>query len=155
MRVTRAEGQLRNFIASGLGIPPAGEYDTQLEVSALGDMQRWARRFGGFALETRQREYRGLLVESSGPASIGFELVVRDGGLLFQPCRAWVFGIPLPLWLAPRIEAENSPGESGGWRVRVRFSVPFLGQVAEYEGEVIAEGAALDGASRLGHGTGV
>ncbi len=139
LRVTRAEGWLRNAIAAAMGIPPAGEYETQLEVSPLADGQRWRRRFGIHALETSQRVYRGLLLESSGPASIGFELVVQEGVLLFLPRRAWVFGIPLPLWLAPRIEAENSPAQSGGWSVRVRFGVPLLGQVAVYEGDVIAE----------------
>jgi hypothetical protein len=141
MQVTRAADKLRNAIAAGLGIPPAGDYEAQLEVSPLGDTQRWIRRFGTYALETGQREYRGLLVESSGPASVGFELVVREGALLFRPCRAWFFGIPLPLWLAPRIEAENWPGEPDGWRVQVRFAVPLLGQVAEYEGIVVADDA--------------
>jgi hypothetical protein len=152
LRVTRAMGRVRNAIASGLGIPPAGEYETELDVSPLADGQRWKRRFGDYALETTQREYRGLLVEASGPASIGFELVVDQGSLLFVPRRAWVFGIPLPRWLAPRIEAENSPAESGGWRVRVRFGVPLLGQVAEYEGNVIEE-AAADAAPASAPGT--
>ena len=123
-----------------MGIPPAGEYETQLEVSPLREGQRWSRRFGTYTLETKQSEYRGLLVESSGPATIGFELVVQEGSLRILPRRAWVFGIPLPLWTAPRIEAENSPAESsGGWRVRVRFGVPLLGLIAEYEGHVTAE----------------
>jgi Domain of unknown function (DUF4166) len=139
LRVTRADGLIRNAIAAAMGIPPAGEYETQLEVTPLRDGQRWSRRFGTYALETSQSEYRGLLLESTGPASIGFELVVQEGSLLFLPRRAWVFGIPLPLWLAPRIEAENSPVESGGWRVRVRFGIPMLGQIAEYEGDVISE----------------
>ena len=139
LRVTRAEGRLRNAIAAAMGIPPAGEYETLLDVSPLGDGQRWKRRFGIHALETSQRVYRGLLLESSGPASIGFELVVQEGSLLFLPRRAWVFGIPLPLWLAPAIKAENSPTQSGGWSVRVRFGVPLLGQIAVYEGEMISE----------------
>jgi hypothetical protein len=154
LRVTRADGRLRNAVAAGMGIPPAGEYETQLDVSPLGDGQRWRRRFGRYALETTQREHRGLLLESSGPASIGFELVVDQGELLFFPRRAWLFGIPLPLWLAPRIEAENSPAESGGWRVRVRFGVPLLGRVAEYEGDVIPQDAAGGSTPRLTPGTG-
>lgn len=142
MRVTRAKGRLRNAIATVLRIPPAGEYDMTLEVSPRGDAQLWVRRFGPHVLTTRQREYRGLLLESSGPASIGFDLVLQEGALLFRPRRAWAFGIRLPLWLAPWIEPENRPMESGGWRVQVRFGVPLLGQVAEYTGIVVAEGDA-------------
>ena len=149
LRVTCAAGRLRNAIASGLGIPPAGEYDMWLEVSPRGESQRWVRHFGRYALETDQSEYQGLLVESSGPASIGFELIIREGALLFRPCRAWILGIPLPLWLAPRIAVENWPGGSEGWLVRVRFGVPLLGQVAEYEGDVVANEADGNRASHL------
>jgi hypothetical protein len=140
LRVTRAPGRLRNLVAAGLGIPPAGEYDMQLEVTPRGERQLWVRRFGRHALTTGQRAHRGLLVEASGPASIGFDLVAQDGALIFKPRRAWALGVPLPLWLAPHIEAENLPHEAGGWRVVVRFGVPLLGPVAAYEGVVTAEG---------------
>jgi hypothetical protein len=139
LSVTRTAGRLRNFAATALGIPPAGEYDLLLEVTPLAGGQLWVRRFGAHTLETIQTEYRGLLVESSGPASLGFELIVGDGALFFRPCRAWVLGIRLPLWLAPCIEADNRPGDSGGWRVHLRFRVPLLGLVGEYEGDVMPE----------------
>src|SRR5207247_2069614 len=89
MNVVRAGGRLRNLIAAAMGIPPAGVYDMLLEVSPRGKAERWVRRFGRHVLATVQREYRGLLVESSGPASIGFELVIQEGALLFRPRRAW------------------------------------------------------------------
>jgi hypothetical protein len=139
LRVTRGAGRIRNLLARALGIPPTGEYDVLLEILPQGDVQRWVRRFGPYMLETCQWERRGLLVEASGPGSIGFELTVREGALHFQPRRAWAVGIPLPLWMAPRIVAENTPSESGGWRVRVRFGVPLLGQVAEYVGVIVAD----------------
>ena len=64
------------------------------------------------------------------------ELLVEGESLLFRARRAWLFGIPLPLWLSPRIEAENHPATSDGWQVRVCFRVPLLGEVARYEGTV-------------------
>jgi hypothetical protein len=136
VEIVRQKGWLRNRIASLLGIPPAGHYHVRLEVIPVGRTERWLRRFAHFTLETRQRAYRGLLLESSGPGSIGFELVVRDGDLYFHCRRAWVFGVPVPLWLAPRIASENRAVASGGWSLSVRFSVPGLGQIAEYRGEV-------------------
>jgi hypothetical protein len=139
LSVTRTAGRLRNLAAAALGIPPPGEYDLLLEVSPHAAGQRWVRRFGTHTLETIQSDYRGLLVESSGPASLGFELSVEGSALLFRPRRAWVLGIRLPLWLAPRIEADNWPNETGGWRVHLRFGVPFLGLVGEYEGDVKPE----------------
>lgn len=140
LRVARGEGRLRNLVAWLLGVPAAGECNVRLEVSPHGDGQRWARCFGEHVLETTQGDYRGLLVESSGPGSFGFELAVHDGALFFHRRRAWAFGLPIPHWLAPDIEAKNMPNASSGWRVSVRFSVPLLGPIAEYEGKVTAEG---------------
>jgi Domain of unknown function (DUF4166) len=142
LSVRRSAGRLRNLGAAALGVPPEGDYDLLLEVTLNGAGQRWTRRFGPHALVTTQIEHCGLLVESSGPGSLGFELIVEAGALLFRPRRAWVFGLPVPLWMAPNIEADNWPTESGGWRVHLRFCLPLLGVVGEYEGEVTPEGAS-------------
>jgi Domain of unknown function (DUF4166) len=144
LKVTRSAGRLRNFVATTLGLPPAGEYDMALEVTSHAGCQHWLRRFGNHRLETTQAEYRGLLVEALGPGSIGFALAVVGGALLFRPCRAWLFGIPLPLCLAPGITAGNWPAEAGGWRVRVDFRVPLLGSVGDYEGDVRPAGEPAD-----------
>ena len=138
LRVTRAAGWLRNGAAWALGIPPAGEYDLLLEVVPHGDGQRWARHFGKHTLTTMQYVWRDLLIERKGLASLGFVLIVEGESLLFKARRAWVLGVPVPLWLSPCIEAENRHCAAGGWHVRVVFRVPLLGQVAEYSGTVIA-----------------
>jgi hypothetical protein len=137
LSITKTPGRLNNLAAAAMGIPPAGDYDLLLEVLPYAGGQRWVRYFGTYTLVTTQKDYRGMLIEYSGPASIGFELVVQNGSLFFHPRRAWLMGIPLPLWLAPRIEAENQSIETGGWRVCVRFGVPLLGLVAQYEGNVM------------------
>jgi hypothetical protein len=136
LQVIRTGGWLRHAIATLMGIPPAGGYEVSLEVSAVADGERWRRRFGGHTLKTVQNVRRGLLVEASGPGSLGFELIVEDGALLFRRRRAWLFGVRLPLWLAPTIEAANMPTDSGSWHVSVRFSIPVLGDIGRYEGEI-------------------
>ena len=145
LSITRTPGRLHNLAAAAMGIPPAGDYDLVLEVLPFAGGQRWVRHFGTYTLATNQKDYRGMLIEYAGPASIGFELVVQSGSLFFHPRHAWVMGIPLPRWLAPRIEAENRSTETDGWRVRVRFCVPLLGLVAEYEGNVEPEKASPSG----------
>jgi hypothetical protein len=137
LKVTRAAGRLRSLAASALGLPPAGDYDVLLEVVPHGAGQRWVRHFGQHLLTTDQGRRRELLLESSGPAGIGFALTVADGALLFRGDRAWLCGVPLPRWLVSGLAAENTPADSGGWRVRVCFRLPLLGLVGEYEGEVI------------------
>lgn len=138
LTVTRAPGWLRRLAAWALGIPPAGDYELVLDVSPHGAGQRWSRHFGKHTLTTTQIAWRELLVERKGLASLGFELQVEGERLCFKPRRAWVLGVPVPLWMSPQIEAENWPSEAGGWHVRVVFRVPLLGQVAAYAGEVRA-----------------
>ncbi len=140
LMVTRTAGSLRPLVAAALGIPPPGEYSLLLEVVPDGRGQRWVRRFGPHTLTTHQVEERGLLVESSGPASLGFMLSVENGVLRFRVRRAWLLGVPWPRWLAPTIEADNWAREPDGWRVRVQFRVPLLGLVGQYEGDVLPEG---------------
>jgi hypothetical protein len=136
MQVVREKGWFRNRIASLLGIPPAGRYETHLEVLPWSCGERWLRHFNAHTLETRQRAYGDLLLESSGPGTIGFELAVDRGGLLFRCRRAWLVGVRIPLWLAPQIEADNRAVDPERWSVSVRFSVLGLGQIAKYEGEI-------------------
>ena len=112
LTVTRAAGWLRNFAAWALGIPPAGDYDLLLEVIPHGVGQRWVRHFDNYTLTTVQTEWRGLLIERKGLASLGFELIIRGETLLFKPRRAWVLVVPAPLWLSPCIEAENWANEA-------------------------------------------
>jgi hypothetical protein len=139
LTVTRPAGYFRGLAATALGIPPAGDYDLILDVSPHRAGQRWVRRFGRHTLATTQIDHHGMLVESTGPSSLGFQLSIKSGALLFHPSRAWVLGIPWPLWLAPSIVAHNWPNEPGGWRVRVEFRVPLLGLVGRYEGDVMPE----------------
>jgi len=136
MHVIRGRGWFRHTIANLLGIPPAGLYDVSLEVSYVEGGERWRRQFGEHVLETVQSVRGGLLAEASGRASLGFEMLVQDGALLLRRRRAWLGGIRLPLWLAPHVEAEDTATDGPAWRVSVRFGIPFLGEVARYEGEV-------------------
>src|SRR4051794_1186451 len=71
-RITRGSGLLRNLVA-GLGrLPRAGEaVPMRLRVVAEGDGERWIRDFGGHRLESVQRAWRGLLIESFGPVTLG------------------------------------------------------------------------------------
>lgn len=136
LRVTRSPGWLRNCAATALGLPPSGDYELQLTVTRQGVGEHWVRHIGPFVMATVLTDYRRLLVETAGPGSLGFELAVEEGALYFRPRRAWVFGVPIPLSLAPRVEASNRPTQSGGWEVLVRFRLPLLGLVGEYAGEV-------------------
>lgn len=144
IEVIRGKGAIRSLVAFALGIPPAGRYALELDVTEAAGRQSWRRTFGRHVLATRQRGRGELLVESTGAASLGFELRVENGAITFHPRRAWILGVPIPLWLAPDIDAENTADPAGGWLVRVNFRVPLLGLIGVYQGVVHPIHAPVD-----------
>lgn len=145
--VRRGQGWLRNLFARLIGIPPAGAYDLHLEVTPIPGGQRWVRHFGPHRLTTDQLEWRGRLIERVGLASLGFELIAEKDVLHFRPRGAWVCGIPWPGWLSPRVDSWDRAADPTSWHVRVRFELPVLGYVAEYEGVVTPAAEANAGPS--------
>jgi hypothetical protein len=136
LRVRRGEGWLRNQVADLLRLPPAGDsVPIRLKVEPCARGERWVRHFGEQRLETRQWLRRELFLEAAGPVQFGFRLVVEEGGLYFHFARAWLWGIPLPATLSPRVTARAT-GSERGWIVHVRVEAAGLGMLAEYEGEV-------------------
>jgi hypothetical protein len=138
-RVTRGGGRLGNLVANLGGLPPAGEdVAVRLRVVREGDGERWVRDFGGHRLESVQRMWRGLLVESLGPVTLGFRLVAEPPALRLVPARAWVLGVPWPLALAPRGSGVEV-GRDDGCAIVARAEAPLLGLLVRYEGLVVAE----------------
>jgi hypothetical protein len=77
----------------------------------------------------------GLLIEQAGPTHFGFAIDVLNGGMVFRSIHVWLFGIELPASLAPSIHATAIPTNTG-WKAAVRMSMPLLGPLLDYEGEV-------------------
>jgi hypothetical protein len=138
-RVTRGRGWLRNAAANLGGLPAAGEaVPLTLRVVREGDGERWVRDFGGHRMESFQRAWKGLLVESLGGVTLGFRLVAELPALRLVPARVWVLGVPWPLALGPRVSASEV-GRDDGCAVEVRAAAPLLGLLVQYEGLVVAE----------------
>ena len=142
----RARGQLAverspvlvgRLLAQLAGLPHAAErINVDLDVTAIAGGERWVRRFKGKPLVTAQRPWRDLLLESGGPLTFGFRLVVEAGGMRFDQQRTWFLGISLPKVLAPRVSAIVTPAE-GGWHIDVRMAAPLLGPLIRYHGTMI------------------
>src|SRR5262245_48973246 len=96
-RIKRGAGRLRNLAARLGGLPPAGEdVPLTLRVVREGDGERWVRDFGGHRMESFQRAWKGLMVESLGGVTLGFRLVAEPPALTLVPVRTWVLGVPWP-----------------------------------------------------------
>jgi hypothetical protein len=135
-RITRGAGWLRNLVAAAGRLPRAGDVvPVRLRVVAEGDAERWIRDFGGRRLESVQRAWNGLLVESFGAMTLGFRLTAEPPALRLEPAGAWLLGVPWPRALAPHGSAVEV-GREEGFTVVATAYAPWLGLVVRYEGLV-------------------
>lgn len=137
LAVERSPQLIGRLLATLAGLPQTAEQVlVDLEVSAIAGGERWVRSFNGKPLVTTQRLWRSLLLETGGPLTFGFRLVVEGGGMRFDQQRTWFMGIPLPKLLAPRVSAVATPA-AGGWHIDVRMALPLIGPMIRYHGIMV------------------
>ena len=147
--IRAADGLIARAVRSALRLPArADARDTRLVITRDARTERWARTFGRRSLVTIQRELAdGSLAETIGPLELRFRLHVAGGALCYiQAGAALTVGrwrLPLPRWLAPRVEAREEREDGGDRaRVHVRISAPAIGFLMSYEGWLHAETVA-------------
>jgi hypothetical protein len=102
----------------------------------------WQRDFDGMKFSTFQFEGRGqadkLLLERFGPVTFWMALVWKEGKL-YSVTRRWsLFGVPLPLALAPNTSVyEYADGDDFCFHVEVKH--PLMGLLVRYEGKLRVE----------------
>ena len=114
----------------------------ELAVEVHGERERWVRHFAGRPMITRQWAAQGLLVEAVSLTQLHFELRVEQGGMRFVQRRCVLLGLlPLPGWLAPRIEVEARGAEPSAraWHISVEIHLPVIGLVTRYAGRMLVE----------------
>ncbi|WP_437284440.1 DUF4166 domain-containing protein [Sorangium sp. So ce406] len=143
-RVRRGRALAARLIAALLRMPEAAEdVAVTLAVEPRADGERWIRTFGTRLLRSTQWRSGDLLVEALGLVQCWFRLRAEGGALVFEQVRSTIglrsFGLPLPRWLAPRVEgrAEALRDEV---QVDVRIFAPVAGLLVAYEGRVTRGG---------------
>jgi len=136
--VTRGTGLLARLMAAIIGFPHAGEkVPVRVEFKAENGRERWTRTFAGRSFQSTQEQGRGrfewLLCERFGPVNAGMALVPDEGKLRLIVRRWSVFGIPLPVALAPRGNAYEY-AENGRFHFHVEIAHPFIGLIVGYRG---------------------
>lgn len=139
-RVRRGAGFFARLLGAILRMPPAAEATAiTLAVERTEDCERWVRTFGDRPLHTVQWRAGGWLVEGMGLVQCWFRLRAEGGALIFDQVRATFgfrgFSLPLPGWLAPRIEGRAEPRGAEA-HVDVRIHAPIAGLLVAYEGDV-------------------
>jgi hypothetical protein len=106
--------------------------------------ETWVRYFGEHPFITRQEEGgRGLLVERHGSIELRFRLMAAGGTLEYRQAGARIrlgsLRVPLPVWLAPRIRANEASGDGGRVTTEVVVALPIFGEWLRYSGWIALE----------------
>jgi Domain of unknown function (DUF4166)/Saccharopine dehydrogenase NADP binding domain len=141
--VERGKGLIARLAAAVVGFPPAGD-DVPVEVAfRLQDgRELWQRNFAGRRFASTQEEGKGrnarLLCERFSGLCFAMALVV-EGERMRLVMRRWsLFGLRLPLALAPRIDACEYV-EDGRFRFHVEISHLLTGLIVRYRGWLVPQ----------------
>lgn len=139
--IDRGNGLLARLIAMLFRFPAAGQ-DVQVRVTFQSDGSReiWRRNFAGREFVSVQEEGKGrferLISERFGPFAFGLALVL-DAGRLRLIVRGWsLFGIPLPLALAPGGDAYEASVD-GRFNFYVEICHRLTGLIVRYRGWLV------------------
>jgi Domain of unknown function (DUF4166) len=118
--------------------------DARLTIARDAESEIWMRMFGQRALVTTQRGLPdGSLAERFGALEFRFHLRVTQGAMTYvQAGAAMTVGrlrVPLPRWIAPRVDAREACVDGETPFVTVGISSPLIGVVMSYEGCIQVE----------------
>lgn len=138
LEVRRGRGPLARLAAWTIRAPAEGPaVPVDLAVEVHGEREHWVRHFAGRPMITRQWRAEGMLVEAISLTQLHFELRVQDGAMRFVQRRCVLLGfVPLPSWLAPRIEVEARGAGPSAWHISVEIHLPVIGLVTSYAGQM-------------------
>ena len=137
-RVDTGKNLFARWIAALYGFPKAGEHvPLRVTFQHKDNEEIWQRDFAGRQFSTIQSEGQGymdkLLMEKFGPVTFYMALVLKQGEL-HSVTRHWsIFGIPLPLALAPSASVyEYADGDTFCFHVEVKHWL--TGLLVKYDG---------------------
>jgi hypothetical protein len=138
--VQRGTHVLLRIAAAVAGLPISQrDAATVVTIEAIGDREIWTRQFGTAApMRSTLSARSGLLVEQLGLITMQFQIVARDGGMIWDLRHIAFLGIPLPRRCL-QVQAGAEPG-GAGYRFFVAVRVPGLGDLISYEGELDVPG---------------
>lgn len=140
-RIRHGSNWLSRLLAWLARLPLAGEeVPVQLAIVPQGRVEEWQRSFVGRSMFSRQWDRDGVLIEILGHTELRMRLNVVDGALHYESTSAALclgpLRLPLIGWLRPRGRASETPLGPDRLRVAVEMSLPLLGRLISYEGNV-------------------
>jgi hypothetical protein len=132
-RVERGRHPLARLVARAMRFPDAGEYPLHVHFVEDGGTERWTRDFGGKCFASSLSAAGDSIAERFGPLRFHFALRTDARGLTMEINRWSIFGVRLPLALAPRSPAREWE-EGGRFHFDVPVELPLIGPVVRYCG---------------------
>ena len=137
-KVERGSNPFADLVATIMGFPKAGQdLAVDVELSVEDRVETWLRKFDGKPFSSTQEfgvgRYEGLVVERFGPMAFGLALVEKDTELHLMMRRWDMFGLAMPLFLAPKITAFEH-GARDRFNFSIRLSLPLIGLIVAYRG---------------------
>ena len=133
--VERGRSPLARLVAAIMRFPPEGEHMLHVAFEESEGAERWTRDFGGHRFSSELSRRGRYLTERFGPMRFTFDLPSDASGLTMV-MRGWsVFGMPMPLFLAPRSEAREW-AEGQVFCFDVPIALPLIGEVVHYRGRL-------------------
>lgn len=120
--------------------PAAARVPVRVSITVADDAEHWQRQFGPrrFATTLRWRPASGRLVETFRlfglPMRFELGLVAENAALCWPVTRGSFCGVPLPRWLLPISESQETVDAQGRFCFEVSVSLRGLGLVARYGG---------------------
>lgn len=127
---------LAGFLCRILKLPESGEC-VNLVVNAdhQPDIVYWERNFSGRQMNSRFKKYGDCIQEKLGPLKLIFRLNAQAGALHYNLEKTFLWRIPLPALLAPKLIAYECE-LNGLYRFKVSIYLPVLGKLIEYQGDL-------------------
>lgn len=137
--VQAATGIIGRWLLGFMGLPRHnGLHDLCVHVLPDGRGELWERSFAD-ATFTSRFEAEGALMracELFGPFSLAYQFVPADGEMRWSLTSVRLFGIPLPKALAPKVTAREWEGGNGTYHMKAQVSLPLLGHLLSYGGNL-------------------
>lgn len=141
-RVTRGNGPFSYAMGWMMRLPhPADAVPVTLQITACPRGEHWNRNFGTQSFQSQMWEEGGRLIEAVGCTRFAFQLREEAGALVFRMIGCKVMGLSLPSCIWPRIQvrassSKSAPASRDVFSILVTLSLPLLGLIVKYEGEI-------------------
>ncbi|MGI8923487.1 MAG: DUF4166 domain-containing protein [Fimbriimonadales bacterium] len=141
-RIVHGRSRIAGIICHLMPLPrESNEVDTVLEVSTSTAGEMWRRRFGNDVVCTTQRfSAAGQVWERLGRLELLLTVRLQGDGLTYRSIaarfRIGILRIPLPSFLAPKVEAHESPVSVSGTQAQVSVMFPGRRLLISYTGRL-------------------